>query len=215
MAQQAEEFGATFTLRASAWTIVPATTGTLVALAILGYMEFASPLTSAPLSQLASTLRLIVVLVTAGFAFAWLLPTIIQWRITTLTLADDRVVVTRGLLAHSVNNIPLERVSEVRVTQRLLGRIVGVGDVELDVAPSGPPEAFLGVRHPREVQAALAAASDRLRPYGGVGLQWDQGRQEGAGSLVDHLERLEALRARGALSDEEFLQAKQRLFLES
>ena len=58
----------------------------------------------------------------------------IQWRCTSFTLTNHRIISRHGVLSRYTESIALDRVQDSSVAQRLLGRIMGYGNVELESA---------------------------------------------------------------------------------
>jgi hypothetical protein len=178
-----------------------------VPLLILGYMDLAA------------------ILVFAG----WLAVRVIKWRTTNFVLTNYRLISREGTLARHNLEIPLDKVNNITVHQTIFQRLIGVGEVVIDSgeaptivlkrkgksdddddATDPDPKVTPGnttiacVARPVFVQNAIhkamnARTSSRFQPA------------PGHGDVADQLERLEGLRDRGALTDDEFEQQKRRL----
>lgn len=130
---------------------------------------------------------------------------LVDWYATNYVLTNERIVVRRGLIARSGTEIPLENITNVLFSQRVIERILGYGDVTIESAGSQgqsrlddipDPEAFQS-----EVYRARELRSLHFRPTG----------QGEARDVVQQLEALADLRERGHLTDDEFAAKKRRL----
>jgi uncharacterized membrane protein YdbT with pleckstrin-like domain len=100
--------------------------------------------------------------------------------------------------------IPLERVNNVNFAQTIFERLLQVGDLLVESGGQEGQQVFSDISRPEEVQNIIHSTIQREKNQ----------RFEGAPSLAGiahELERLEALRDRGTLTDEEFEEQKRRL----
>lgn len=130
----------------------------------------------------------------------------VQWWFIRCTVSNYRVVWRRGVLSRTGVEIPLDRVSNVNFHQSIIERMFGAGDLIIESSGQDGQSRFSDIRHPDEVQLVIhrqivdskvPSASPAPVPSGD--------------SLLRELQELEAMRFRGALSDEEFAAAKRRL----
>jgi len=130
----------------------------------------------------------------------------VQWWFIRCTVSNYRVVWRRGVLSRTGVEIPLDRVSNVNFHQSIVERMFGAGDLIIESSGQDGQSRFSDIRHPDEVQLVIhrqivdskvPVASPAPAPSGD--------------SLLRELQELEAMRFRGALSDEEFAAAKRRL----
>jgi uncharacterized membrane protein YdbT with pleckstrin-like domain len=84
----------------------------------------------------------------------WVYVAWIRWASASLTLTDQRVVLTRGVLSQVQRTIPFKRIQYVGLSQSILGRLVGYATVEIGVAGYADPHLF---KH-----APVQAVRDRL-----------------------------------------------------
>ena len=96
----------------------------------------------------------------------------LRWQRDTVTLTNQRVLRVQGVLARSVASVQLVNVVEVHCRQRLSERLLGAGDLVLELAGLDPV-VLPGVRKPRLLQrlvlTAVANASGEdygADPYG-------------------------------------------------
>lgn len=134
----------------------------------------------------------------------WLIVTLVKWRTTYFVVTNHRLISRQGMLARNSVDIPLDRIANVNFKQSILERLVGVGDILIESAGKDSAQTFSDIGRPDAVQKIIhEAIADRT-----------EGRFMPAPSsidMADQLERLEALRDRGSLTDEEFEQQKRRL----
>lgn len=128
----------------------------------------------------------------------------VKWRTTYFVLTSERIIFRKGVVARDGVEIPLDRLANVNFKQSVLERLLGVGDILLQSGGQDGEETFSDISRPEDVQKTIISTlSDR-----------SSRRFDGAPSLagVAHeLERLEALRDRGTLTDAEFEEQKRRL----
>ena len=135
-----------------------------------------------------------------------------RWFTTEFTLTTDRAIYRHGVLRKQGIETGLDRIDTVVFHQRLFERIIGAGDLVLEHAgdrepvhrhpqtgrgpgPDQPPGR--GLREPTR-GSHRRAARPQLAAGGGV-------------SKADELAKLDDLRSRGVLSEEEFQQQKAEL----
>jgi membrane protein YdbS with pleckstrin-like domain len=139
-------------------------------------------------------------------ALGWLLTRYLAWTHRRLMLTQHRLIVAQGVLTRVVREIPLRRISEIRVSQGIIGRMAHFGNIEIDPSGDGRAELFTAIHRPAELQHRIYRALDVPNPSGsglaagGTGL-----------SVAQELEKLDELRQRGVISDQEFQAQKARL----
>jgi uncharacterized membrane protein YdbT with pleckstrin-like domain len=124
-----------------------------------------------------------------------------RWRFTEYILTDHRLMVRTGVFARRAKEIPLETINDITLSQTILGRVLGAGDLILESAGEHGQETLGNVWHPAELQREIYAASASRKSASGAG----------HGSVADELAKLAALRDRGVLTPEEFEARKRRL----
>jgi uncharacterized membrane protein YdbT with pleckstrin-like domain len=129
-----------------------------------------------------------------------------QWATTNFVVTTDRVIYRSGVMAKSGIEIPLERINTVVFNQGIFERMLGAGDLEIESAGATPSH-FSDIRKPALVQAEIyrQMESNENRKYDRIGDHVD--RLGGGGSnlsVAEQLEKLDDLRARGVISEEEF-----------
>jgi len=142
----------------------------------------------------------------------WLLVRYLKWATTNFVITSDRVIFRHGVVAKSGIEIPLERVNSVHFNQSVFERMIGAGDLLIESGAEGGQQRFTDVHNPDKIQNLIHSQMElnEDRMYKKSGATAPQGIA-GGGDLTTQLERLEALRDRGTLTDDEFEAQKQRL----
>ena len=90
-------------------------------------------------------------------------------RNTTYTLTTQRLIIRTGLLGRSEEQIDLGRVKDIRLTQGLSDRMIGIGQIEvISTDPSTPSFRLMGVRDPRKVRDHIWSAVNQRRRAMGI-----------------------------------------------
>jgi uncharacterized membrane protein YdbT with pleckstrin-like domain len=136
----------------------------------------------------------------------WLVARFVQWRTTNFVITSDRVIFRHGVFAKSGIEIPLERVNSVHFNQGIFERLIGAGDLLIESGAEGGQQRFTDIKNPDRVQLLIHQQMEvnEDRMYKGQA-------RAGGDDLGAALERLEGLRDRGTLTDEEFEVQKRRL----
>ena len=131
-------------------------------------------------------------------ALAWMVLRYVRWSGTRLFVTSERLVHRQGLLARRSREIPLEHLSDIGYRQTMWQRLLRAGDLVLESAGRDSREVFPWLPHPGAIENEIRRQIDANRP----------GR---AASVADELERLDDLRRRGVLTNEEFEAQKARI----
>lgn len=70
-------------------------------------------------------------ILTIGTLGIWFFVTYLSRLSTRYTLTEERLIVTKGLLSKSVDEVELFRVKDAKVSQSFLERLVGIGKIEV------------------------------------------------------------------------------------
>jgi uncharacterized membrane protein YdbT with pleckstrin-like domain len=135
---------------------------------------------------------------------SWLCVALIKWRTTYFVVTSHRLIYRQGVVARNGVEIPLERVNNVNFAQTIFERLLQVGDLLVESGGQEGQQVFSDIARPEEVQNIIHSTIQREKHQ----------RSDGAPSLAGlahELERLEGLRDRGVLTDEEFEEQKRRL----
>ncbi len=180
------------------WWFMVKQTVALVAALVLGVVALAADLTGA--LQILSGLIIIAALVWWGLRY-------MAWRSTNFVVTTDRLIYRNGVLSKSGIEIPLDRVNNVLFSQRLLERVLGAGDLVIESAGESGRQAFSDVRKPSAVQNEIyrQIEANENRKFDRIG------HGGGAPSVADELAKLDDLRARGVITEAEFIAQKSRL----
>lgn len=143
----------------------------------------------------------VILLVIAGM---WALSRYVRWYTTYFVVTSDRVIFRQGVLRKVGVQIPLERVNNVNFSQTIFERMLGAGDLLIESGGEDGAQRFTDIKHPDEVTNEIhAAMEDNDRT--------SRGYSAPQADYVDQLERLEAMRDRGSISEDEFQEQKRRL----
>jgi membrane protein YdbS with pleckstrin-like domain len=82
----------------------------------------------------------------------WLVLKYFQWVMTYFVVTSRRVIYRTGVLSKKGVEIPLERINNINFHQRLIDRIIGAGDLDIESAGRDGQSHFDFVRHPDGVQ---------------------------------------------------------------
>jgi uncharacterized membrane protein YdbT with pleckstrin-like domain len=159
------------------------------------------------LSRTDGTVRTLLSYVVLAAIIVWsaiLVVKLVKWRTTYFVVTSQRLIYRQGVVARDGVEIPLDRVNNVNFSQSILERLLGVGDLLVESGGQDGQQSFSDVSQPEKVQNIIHSTIRDLRaaqaPHGGP-----------LSGIAHELERLEALRDRGTLTDDEFEAQKRRL----
>lgn len=180
------------------WWYLVAQTAALVAAMILGIVVL--------VADVPGPVQAVVGLAILA-ALGWWGIRYLSWRTINFVVTTDRLIYRNGVLSKSGIEIPLDRVNNVLFQQSILERLLGAGDLVIESAGESGRQAFSDVRRPSAVQNEIyrQIEANENRKFDRIN------RGTAPSSLADELDKLEDLRSRGVLSDEEFDAQKQRL----
>ena len=135
---------------------------------------------------------------------AILIVDLVKWRTTYFVVTTDRVIYRQGVVARTGVEIPLERIANVNFHQSIAERLLGVGDILVQSGGADGEQTFSDISRPEEVQNIVNSCIQSRASRSSLGAPAMSG-------IAQELERLEALRDRGTLTDEEFEDQKRRL----
>ncbi len=130
---------------------------------------------------------------------------LLAWYATNYVLTTERIVVRRGLVARTGTEIPLENITNVLFSQRVIERVLGYGDVLIESAGSQGQSRLRNIPDPEGFQSEVYRARE-LRT-----LHFRSTGHVAARDVVQQLEALADLRERGHLSEQEFAAQKRQL----
>ena len=135
---------------------------------------------------------------------AWLCVQVIKWRTTYFVVTSHRLIYREGVVARNGVEIPLDRLNNVNFNQSIVERLLGVGDVLIESAGRDGQQTFTDISQPEKVQNIIHQAIQNLA-------SGNTGVVSAFAGVASELERLEALRDRGTLTEAEFREQKRRL----
>jgi uncharacterized membrane protein YdbT with pleckstrin-like domain len=153
-----------------------------------------------------SGIGVLVVLVWFGLRYA-------GWMSTNFVVTSDRVIYRSGVLSKRGIEVPLDRINTVVFHQGPFERIIGAGDLEIESAGQNPAR-FTDIRKPSIVQAEIYRQSEanENRKFDRVGANLEGAVGGGRGlSVAEQLEKLEGLRDRGSITEEQYEAQKAQL----
>jgi uncharacterized membrane protein YdbT with pleckstrin-like domain len=142
-------------------------------------------------------------------ALAWFGLRYARWVTTNFVVTTDRLIYRAGVIAKRGIEIPLERVNTVFFNQTMFERILRAGDLSIESGGETGKQTFSNVRRPSLVQNEIyrQMEANHERMYGGR----PAAQPAPAESVTDQLDRLDALRRRGVITEAEFAAKKEEL----
>lgn len=131
-----------------------------------------------------------------------LLSRLAKYRFSHLIITTERLIDVRGVFRRRIKEIPIRQISNLTSSQRLLERLYRCGSLRIEYAGEIGHDDFAYVRRPDRIVRFLSG-----RISGGFQPGSDLSRR----SPLDELVKLEELRNRGTLSEQEYDRAKSRL----
>ena len=147
------------------------------------------------------------------------------WKTNIWVVTNFRVIDESGLISHYAKESPLDKINNVSYDMAPMGRVFNYGHVEIQTAAEVGATDYYNVNHPRRLKDTITAAQSEYKVLQSTA----QARQmavafnesvgpnrPGAGhpsppAIAAELEKLFDLKQKGALSEEEYLKAKNRL----
>ena len=93
-----------------------------------------------------------------GLGILILLYWYIKTRATALTITEHEIMYEKGILSKDRTSVSLKHVRAVRVTQRFINRILGVGTVEISTAGDEPEFEVKDMPDPHQIREAISRA---------------------------------------------------------
>jgi uncharacterized membrane protein YdbT with pleckstrin-like domain len=135
---------------------------------------------------------------------AWLAVTVVKWRTTYFVVTSHRLIYRQGVMARGGIEIPLEKVNNVNFEQGIFERLIGVGTLLIESGGKDGQQRFTDIAQPESVQNIIHSTMQNLTASNFTSAP-------SVRSVATEIEKLEALRDRGTLTDEEFEAQKRRL----
>jgi len=96
-----------------------------------------------------------------GLGILILLYWYIKTRATALTITEHEIMYEQGILSKDRTSVSLKHVRAVRVTQRFINRILGVGTVEISTAGDEPEFEVKDMPDPHQIREAISRAQSK------------------------------------------------------
>ncbi|MET0627680.1 MAG: PH domain-containing protein, partial [Acidimicrobiia bacterium] len=149
---------------------------------------------------------------------AWLVLKYFQWTMTYFVVTDRRVIYRTGVISKKGVEIPLERVNNINFHQRIIDRIIGAGDLDIESAGRDGQSHFDFVRHPDGVQHEIYRQMEKRNmpqnfaaPAPAVPAAAPAPAPAAAPNVPEQIEQLAQLRDQGHITEAEFEQKKSEL----
>jgi uncharacterized membrane protein YdbT with pleckstrin-like domain len=107
--------------------------------------------------------------------------------------------------------IPLERINNINFHQRLIDRVIGAGDLDIESAGRDGQSHFDFVRHPDGVQHEVYRQMEKRNMPQNFTQTVAPPTPAAAASVPEQIEQLAQLKAQGHITDAEFEQKKSEL----
>ena len=157
----------------------------------------------------------------AGLGIVYYLVKYYSWKVNIWVVTNFRVIDENGLLSHYAKESPLDKINNVSYDQTPWGRIFNFGHVEIQTAAEVGATDYYNVNHPRRLKDTITAAQADYKNYqiGNQARQMAAAMDSRPGStqkaetpqVAAELEKLFELKMKGAITEEEYLRAKNRL----
>ena len=153
-----------------------------------------------------STLWIVVGLAALAWA-GWLTLKYFKWRMTYFVVTSRRVIYRTGVISKHGVEIPLERINNINFHQRIIDRIIGAGDLDIESAGRDGQSHFDFIRHPDGVQHEIYRQMETrnmpvamVQPSGGT----TPAAPASAAGVPDQIEQLAHLRDQGHITEAEY-----------
>jgi uncharacterized membrane protein YdbT with pleckstrin-like domain len=134
----------------------------------------------------------------------------LRWTYTHFVLTDRRVISRSGIISKKGTEIPLDRVNNIDFHQRLIDRLVGAGDLDIESAGKDGQSHFDFVRHPDMVQQEIYRQME-VNARRQASWHREDGGVPPAGAapatapdIADQIEKLASLRDQGHITPAEY-----------
>ena len=134
----------------------------------------------------------------------WLVLKYFQWTMTYFVVTSRRVIYRTGVISKKGVEIPLERINNINFHQRIIDRIIGAGDLDIESAGKDGQTHFDFIRHPDGVQHEIYRQMEgrnmpQVQPGAVV-----QPQPTAAASVPEQIEQLARLRDAGHITEAEY-----------
>jgi uncharacterized membrane protein YdbT with pleckstrin-like domain len=133
----------------------------------------------------------VVGLIIAAVLFLVWLWRIVDWNTNVLMVTNKRVIKGSGILSKKTQDSSLDKITDLALSQGILGRILNYGTLRVLTANESADEVFSSLADPKRAKSVLLSARSSTADRG-------EARGEGDGDLA----AIERLHQRGILSDD-------------
>ena len=144
-----------------------------------------------------------------------------SWKVNIWVVTNFRVIDEVGLLSHYAKESPLDKINNVSYDQTVAGRLFNYGHVEIQTAAEVGATDYYNVNHPKRLKDTITAAQSEYKDWqlGNQARQMAAAMDARPGAVMNanapqiagELEKLFELKMKGAISEEEYNRAKNRL----
>lgn len=156
---------------------------------------------SAPAAGLLGTGMLLVVALVLGVV---LLGRYIWWRYKVYVVTNLRVMKLEGIFSKSHRDASLDKINDLVMSQSIWGRLLGYGDLQILTANEASGMTFHQLADPVGFKRQVLEVRTTEMAAG-------PGAAAAAGDPIAQIQRLGELRAKGVITEEEFLEKKKAL----
>jgi uncharacterized membrane protein YdbT with pleckstrin-like domain len=148
---------------------------------------------------------IVVGLVAVAWA-VWLGLKYLQWRMTYFVVTSRRVIYRSGVISKRGVEIPLERINNINFHQRLIDRVIGAGDLDIESAGKDGQSHFDFIRHPDGVQHEIYRQMETRNMPVAMVQQAPAvvAPPQPSAAVPEQIEQLARLRDAGHITDAEF-----------
>jgi uncharacterized membrane protein YdbT with pleckstrin-like domain len=144
-----------------------------------------------------------------------------SWKVNIWVVTNFRVIDESGLLSHYAKESPLDKINNVSYDQTLAGRLFNFGHVEIQTAAQVGATDYYNVNHPRKLKDTITAAQADYKTWqfgnqaqqmaAAMDMRGAATVKADAPQIAVELEKLFELKMKGAISEDEYNRAKNRL----
>jgi uncharacterized membrane protein YdbT with pleckstrin-like domain len=131
---------------------------------------------------------------------------VMVWRNNKYVVTNRRVMRVSGVFGKDALDSSLEKVNDVKLSQSFLGRMFGYGDIQILTASELGVDMFHQINDPIHFKTTMLNAKEDLEID-----ETDLIELRGSSDIPSMIEKLDDLRKRGILSEEEFQRKKAEL----
>jgi hypothetical protein len=131
----------------------------------------------------------------------------LNWRQLQYIITNRRVIQLSGIFSKSATDSSLEKVTDVQMSQSAFGRMFNYGDIEILTASELGANKFRRISNPIGFKTAMLDAKEKM----GYGDETAAGRASGSDDIPSIIAKLDGLRAKGVITEQEFQDKKRDL----